>query len=69
MPRPSKPERDRHQKGSIAEEFQVSKENRWQRPTLEKEYWKDPNHQKGCSALQSSMERESMKVHEQETGI
>jgi len=33
---------------SVAEEFTITKEARWQSPTLEREYWASPNSQKGC---------------------
>lgn len=46
MPLPSKRERDKHQKGSIAEEFHLEKEDAF-KPTLERIYWKDPNQARG----------------------
>ena len=46
MPLPSKKERDRHQKGSIAEEFHLEKEDAFH-PTLEHMYWANPNQSRG----------------------
>ena len=46
MPLPSKKERDKHQKGSIAEEFHLEKEDAF-KPTLEHVYWSAPNKARG----------------------
>lgn len=46
MPLPSKKERDKHQKGSIAEEFKLEKEDAFS-PTLEHTYWANPNSPRG----------------------
>lgn len=43
MPLPSKKERDKKQKGSIAEEFKLSQEDLFEPRTLEKTYWANPN--------------------------
>jgi len=47
MGRMLKHERDKRQAGSIAEEFHLTHEAKWQVPTLEEIYWKNPNEQKG----------------------
>lgn len=44
----TKQERDRMQKGSIAEEFKLTNEAKF--PSLEKEYWANPNRERGSIA-------------------
>ena len=46
MPLPSKKERDKHQKGSIVEEFHLEPQDAFQ-PTLEHIYWANPNSARG----------------------
>ena len=46
MPLPSKKERDKHQAGSIAEEFPLSQEDTF-KPSLEHIYWANPNSARG----------------------
>ena len=50
MAKKPKEERDRNQKGSIAEEFHLTKEAKFRSPTLEEEYWDNPNSQRGSIA-------------------
>jgi hypothetical protein len=47
MARLPKHERDRLQGHSVAEEFHISQEARYQAPTLEQRYWSNPNSQRG----------------------
>ena len=66
MPLPSKKERDAHQKGSMAEEFRLSKEAKWQGPTLEQKYWANPNAQKGDMAICSYASPMETEIHKHE---
>lgn len=50
MAKKPKSERDRHQKGSIAEEFKNTYEDKFKAPTLEEIYWNKPNAERGTIA-------------------
>lgn len=55
MAKKLKAERDRLQKGSIAEEFVPTNENKFIPPGLVAMYWKNPNSQKGVISTCSYM--------------
>jgi hypothetical protein len=61
MPLPDKKQRDSRQKGSIAEEFKLEKEDAF-KPTLEHIYWANPNQARGhisrCSYTGAHGQRE-----------
>lgn len=42
-----KHEHDKRQAGSVAEHFELSHEAKWNAPSLEQVYWKNPNAQRG----------------------
>jgi hypothetical protein len=51
MARLSKPERDKRQSGSLAEEFKLEAEDKFKGPTLEQAYWSNPNRPHGITAV------------------
>jgi len=61
----SKAERDRMQKGSMAEEFRLSSQDKF--PTLQAKYWANPNSQKGETVVCSYASPVYTEVH-QSTG-
>lgn len=67
MAKLAKAERDRKQKGSMAEEFELTNETAF--PSLEKTYWSAPNKPRGDIAMCSYVEPRAVSEKKSTTGI